>query len=152
MIDREEIISKQYKHYKELYLSKETLQKELEGVIAELTEQIEKEKKAKQLRESIRDTGGLMDAYAMQQQLDGNYDQSGIIEESASLSDDYDSQENDEDEFALNDLDIVKVQTMKHIMMRPVMVDYKKRAFKEARRNSLDLVSLVKPDLIAQAG
>ena len=36
-------------------------------------------------------------------------------------------------------------------MMKPYMVDYKKRAFREARRNSLDLVSLVKPDLIAQA-
>ena len=62
MMDREEIISKQYKHYKELYMNKETLQKELEGVIAELTEQIEKEKKDKQIRESLRDGTGLMDA------------------------------------------------------------------------------------------
>ena len=126
MMDREEIISKQYKHYKELYMNKETLQKELEGVIAELTQQIEKEKKDKKIRESLRDGTGLMDA--LQQQLDGFYDQSGIIEESGSMSD-YDSQQNDDeddDEFALDR--IVKAQTHKHIVINPVMVDYKRRA------------------------
>lgn len=51
MITREEIISKQYKHYKELYISKETLTVELEGVIADLTNQIEQEKRKKAIED-----------------------------------------------------------------------------------------------------
>ena len=51
MISREEIISKQYRHYKELYISKETLTVELEGVIADLTNQIEQEKRKRAIED-----------------------------------------------------------------------------------------------------
>jgi hypothetical protein len=41
IFQREQIFSKQYKHYKELYVSRDKLVKELEDVIADLTQTIE---------------------------------------------------------------------------------------------------------------
>ena len=42
----------------------------------------------------------------------------------------------------------MKVQTHRHILVKPVMIDYKKQGERKARRGSLDLVSVLKPEFI----
>ena len=61
MVQRDEIISKQYRHYKELYQSKDTLTRELESVITDLTNQIEKEKRKKEIEEQMKRGNNLID-------------------------------------------------------------------------------------------
>ena len=95
----------------------------------------------------------LIDQFALGPQTGDNSIDSIDEEEDVSdsqLYSDYNRASIQQQSLVLKELNIQKDDNLKHILLRPKMVNYKNKVNRQQRRGSVDLVSIAQPDFIKQ--